>query len=330
MDKKIEFETCSGSNECLGPMNCTNGICQCSAKQYFNDTTLECKNQTLANVACTNNHTCRTDLNLYCNNQGFCSCAAPFQFWKENTGPEGNCSMYLYYGESACAIDSDCAQTLICNLNVATNNCTCPIFSTSSSCDCPRVVANETYWDPLVGKCVPASSFGQPCTSNYMCQTFTQKTTCNSSNLCDCVNGELVNGICKYCSPGWTLSGSQCFIVDTNCASLASFAPSTGNSKCATDYPGSTLAFFTDPLQLKAIASILPNTWIGVQQISSTWSITDGTTIYGTFTNTYSAWCSGQPNGGSTCATTAKDINGGCMQNQNCNSKFNCLCSISF
>ena len=66
--KQTEFYSCTRSNQCLGPMNCTNGVCECQSYEYFNSTDLKCQPKTLYSTQCKMSRTCRTDLGLICDN----------------------------------------------------------------------------------------------------------------------------------------------------------------------------------------------------------------------------------------------------------------------
>lgn len=325
--KLNEYVSCTSTIQCLGDMSCTNSLCQCGLYQYFDYTSLTCKSQTLYNTACTANNTCRADLGLFCSNS-LCICDSKTQFWLPTLGTTGSCSNFLTYSATGCYSNSHCKNSLICNLNIASNTCNCPTTSANSMCDCTRTYANEYYWNSTQQICVTASSYGQYCTADYMCQTITLNLTCNTATKqCECKNGIFINGVCKFCGSGFTLVSTTCYISLSSCNAFASISPAIASTECGNNYPGSTIAVFTNPSELMAIASIIPNSWIGAQEIGTTWTISDGTTTFGIFDSTYPAWCAGEPNGGPQCAVTSI---GGCITNENCNSKFSCLCMKPF
>lgn len=138
-----ENASCSYTYECLTPMTCTtNSICQCGAFQYYDNSTMTCKPQTFYNTLCQVTFNCRNDKGLTCQS-GLCLCTSSTPTWSSTLN---KCIRLLTYGEFSCTINSDCdsSQQLICSSWF--NNCTCPIKSQSSMCDCRRTNGNEFYW----------------------------------------------------------------------------------------------------------------------------------------------------------------------------------------
>ena len=141
MPKSSENGTCTSLNGCLGPMNCTNGICNCKSTEYFDSTQLICRQKTLNNSACTLSWTCRQDLGLTCQS-GLCQCNSLSEFWHAT---QKKCISLLSYSGTGCTSNSHCkpGKELICNSNPTANNFGCPTTSTSGMCDCTRIYGDE-------------------------------------------------------------------------------------------------------------------------------------------------------------------------------------------
>lgn len=206
LPKVNESQPCTSSYQCLGEMLCLDQICNCSAFFYFEISNNTCIAQVMEGESCFDNKTCRGDLGLICLNN-VCKCESKKQFWNSTT-----CRDYYEYGQIGCNSDNECSpnRSLICNSELISHSCNCPITSYDRMCDCPRSFGNETYWNST--HCVPANVVNSQCTEDYECQTITLGLGCNSS-------------VCfSFCEIGWSYFNGKCykiFLANGNCIPLA-------------------------------------------------------------------------------------------------------------
>ena len=131
-------------------------------------------------------------------------------------------------------------SNLICN--TGSTSCNCPTTMKANQCDCQRISGSEFYWNGV--SCVEAAAYGEFCNGhNYSCNTITQGTYCNGSNVCTCrSNGGYKSTIksCVYCVTSWVYidSTGDCYKV----SSTSGNCDRTGNSNA----------------QLECVASALP------------------------------------------------------------------------
>jgi hypothetical protein len=229
---KAEFSSCIFSHECLKPMTCnsTSKTCLCPFTQYYNSATYSCNPKSLNAASCSSNWTCREDLGLYCSSAA-CICSAATQFWHSTNSV---CRNYYIYGEIGCSASSQCSPglSLFCNANPSTNNCTCPILSQVSMCDCQRVNGNEFYWNG--SRCTAALPFDSACSFDHECQTITRGLECNATtNRC-------------YCMDGWNhySASNKCYRILKNNGAASS--RSNLFSKCPAIYSRSQIAIVSN------------------------------------------------------------------------------------
>lgn len=210
LSKVGENMTCQFNDMCLSPMFCSSSkFCTCSITQFYDPYNFVCTDKYLNGEFCNSDHECRNDLGLKCQGET-CSCQAPNYVWY-SIGLE--CK--LSYSYSSCSSDSDCnpSQNLVC-----TSNCTCPAASGNGICDCKRIKDSEFYWDG--SNCVPALSYGSPCTNNYECQTLTQDSFCNTTTgLCDCATPggySSIDKVCKKCFSDEVYFNETCYYFSSS------------------------------------------------------------------------------------------------------------------
>lgn len=205
INRMLENQTCNYTNECYSPMICSSfGICQCTQNfTYFNLPTQTCIAQGTYLSSCSIEYNCRVDKYLSCIS-GFCQCISAYPVWSSGYN---KCIIPHSYSEN-CTATSDCATTvsLVCSTGTS---CTCPLTLLSGKCDCPvRVSGNETYWNGAA--CTQALSNSQPCfnsSTNYMCQTLTQGTTC-SGGFCSCSSLQFFNITSNKCETLVSINGT--------------------------------------------------------------------------------------------------------------------------
>lgn len=282
------------------------GVCQCLTGFYFDSASYSCLSQTLINTTCSANFTCRTDLGLNCDN-GICHCIASKKFWSSL-----GCTGVLTYGQTGCTMDSECQSSLICNLNVALNNCNCPIMSKTGMCDCPRIDGNEKYWDSNVEMCVPAVVFGMVCSIDYMCQTITQGATCSSYGNCYCgINGVLsTNNKCKTCG-SLKYYNAKCY----GSIACSGITTSSRNTCCSVMNMNAQIAQLKDLATVNFVASNFDKQFVGADSLSGSFKWFDGTSINPSF------WCLNEPKN-MECVLS----NGFCLSAALCNSTDPVVC----
>jgi hypothetical protein len=166
-------------------------VCKCSSSKYFNFQSRKCENKLTFNDKCSQIDACRDEHICI----GTCQCTES-SVWIEPTG----CLAISTYNQT-CTSDAQCIRggNLICRNTE--DSCKCPLNVQTGLCDCPkRVYGNEMFWDGL--NCVPAQRYGINCTSNYMCQTLTQNTTCiGPDNTCKCGESSYFSNSANKCMP---------------------------------------------------------------------------------------------------------------------------------
>ena len=193
--KKGEYEACTSTDQCLGPMTCTvSNQCECSFDKYFNSVSLTCVDRTLNYTTCSTSNTCRVDKGLSCQNQ-FCQCDLSAKYWHST---DKGCIAFIVYGETGCYADANCVsgKNLICNLDSSVNNCDCSLDSKNSMCDCKRVFGDEFYWDG--SKCVAAKFYGESCDEDYECRTMTDSLRC-FRDKCTCTSSKAYSSSTRLC-----------------------------------------------------------------------------------------------------------------------------------
>jgi hypothetical protein len=254
--------------------------CQCPSYMYYNGTA--CRDQTLYNTVCSlATASCRSDLGLSCQGN-LCLCNSTSQFWSTSLQ---TCMNYYTYTSSGCTADSQCASTLICN-NSTNTKCSCPLTLSSGYCDCPRSYGNEYYWNGV--SCVYAVVYNQSCTADYMCQTLTQNTTCDSvTKACSCHSwGGYKSSInaCYYCSSSsWSYFKDKCYYLSTSSIYTSTekgFNVSSVHTACNNDNSG-VYAVLSDIVVFNYLKSImtLGDYWIGARSIHQD-NNCPGNTIY--------------------------------------------------
>ena len=84
----------------------------------------------------------------------------------------------------SCSSSYECSDAVGLICPSSTNQCNCPIISSTTFCDCQRTSNNEYYWNGT--SCEQAHSYNQSCYnefSSYMCQTLTQGTICSKNGF---------------------------------------------------------------------------------------------------------------------------------------------------
>ncbi|VDI39124.1 Hypothetical predicted protein, partial [Mytilus galloprovincialis] len=102
---------CKADNECLSPMTCKGGTCQCALNQYWTGYT--CSAEKSVNETCTANKECASTLN--CSN-GRCQCF-PNQYWT------GSACAAQQSASVNCNADAECLRPMTC----AGGTCECAI-----------------------------------------------------------------------------------------------------------------------------------------------------------------------------------------------------------
>ena len=130
------------------------------------------------------------------------------------------------YGVS-CLYTNQCFTSLGLKCPTTTETCNCPLTSSTIFCDCQRSSNNEYFWNGT--SCQQAFTIGTSCfnsSTNYMCQTITQGTICNSTGgsfSCQCsflnyyntftnkcTNQLAINKSCTYTNQCQTAYGLDC------------------------------------------------------------------------------------------------------------------------
>lgn len=185
----------------------SNNICQCNQTFYYYDaTTNSCKPQGSYLATCSISYNCRVDKYLGCSN-GRCSCISSYPAWSNGFD---KCIVPAIYAGS-CFQTSDCetSKFLICSNGTS---CWCPSNLIAGKCDCPvRTYGNEMFWDGST--CTIALNNTKSCTNattNYMCQTLTQGTTCSGliSFSCKCSSTEYFNNADNKCETLLTVNNT--------------------------------------------------------------------------------------------------------------------------
>jgi hypothetical protein len=157
--------------------------CSCPPLEFFNTTNVRCQNQLHIGETCLQYDSCRSDLGLVCENN-ICNCDSEKQFFNGFL-----CMDYYTYDNGPCFGDSQCAGNLICRY--FDESCDCPLKISSEKCDCPtRRSHDEWFWNGST--CEMAHQFFEPCSNDYMCQTYTQGTVC-LDQICQCKSGEILS-----------------------------------------------------------------------------------------------------------------------------------------
>jgi hypothetical protein len=138
-----ESEACATNSQCLGELQCLSEKCSCGSFIYFEPSNFTCIVQVSVNESCQNDIQCRIDLGLTCH-LSKCQCNPATHFWHSTNLV---CRDYYVYGETGCSANSQCnpGLSLLCNENPTINNCSCPILSQVTMCDCERTNGNEYY-----------------------------------------------------------------------------------------------------------------------------------------------------------------------------------------
>jgi len=154
MSKKFEYDSCGSSIECLSPMSCTGGKCQCSSTEYFVLASLICVPRTLNNTSCATDNTCRVDLGLTCQSN-ICQCDMSTKFWHST---QANCINFMTYSQTGCTVDANClaSQNLICNTDPTAKMCDCAYdyYWNSGNSQCELRTGYFTYCSSSVDSCV--------------------------------------------------------------------------------------------------------------------------------------------------------------------------------
>jgi hypothetical protein len=167
--KLNEGSLCSASYNCLGPMLCRNGKCQCESHEHFNEPLLQCLNKTTHETFCHSSSTCRDDIGLICVNNK-CQCDPITQLW---SNINEKCENFFGYGKLGCSKDNDCRGNLVCNLKPSENNCSCPMLSLYGMCDCKVNENEQFYWN------------GETCTHALRAFSFCKfDYECKKSSIC--------------------------------------------------------------------------------------------------------------------------------------------------
>ena len=143
---------------------CTDSVCKCGDKEYFNRLTGKCQNQLLGDQPCSQIDACRNDIGLSCQNS-VCKCTTANSYWNGTS-----CVKVLSYNQGTCSKDSECNGNLVCKTSGA--SCNCAVNVENGKCDCPVPKQGaEYYWDNI-SQCVIAGTINTTCSANFMCQVF--------------------------------------------------------------------------------------------------------------------------------------------------------------
>ena len=227
-----------------------------------------------------------------------------------------------------CATDSDCRTNLGLICNTGGNACNCPKSLGTGQCDCPRAAGQEYYWNG--SSCDLASAYSQSCTfgKNYMCQTLTQSTYCNSVNKCDCRNNggySSSSSKCLYCKTDWYFINFICYMVG-NVGKKADSQNEIdlGCEKSKYGLSSVSLAKISDATIQQYVDTAKANNkdyWVDAKRQpdtlyksnDGTWTITTG-------------WCGGA--GSQTCAYI-DNANGYCYKTGDCATNKDMICQYS-
>jgi hypothetical protein len=314
--------------------------CQCPIYTFYNSTA--CRDQTLYNTVCSlATSSCRTDLGLSCQ-WNLCLCNSTAQFWSTSLQ---TCMSYYTYTSSGCTADSQCASTLICN-NSTNTKCSCPTALTANTCDCPRSYGYEYYWNGV--SCVYAVAYNQSCTADYMCQTLTQNTNCDSvTKKCLCgPSGGLssITNKCTYCSSGYTFYESRCYYYSTLTypSTLLYFNTTDIHTACGNNSLA-TYAKIDSLFILNMIRAIVPAGlyWVGANSGFDRTNCPGGSIPAENFVSddglwnlnaTVITWCTGFPISKITsdcCNCAAYDSVNNCLQNDVCTYLHPVICTTA-
>ena len=116
------------------------------------------------------------------------------------------------------SIECDDSLGLICQSTGTA--CNCPSSNPNAMCDCIKVIGNEYFWNGTM--CQQAFAYNDPCqdsTTNYMCQSLTQLTSCNALSgnfLCGCIDLQFFNGTCnnQRSINGSCINNGQCLTIN--------------------------------------------------------------------------------------------------------------------
>ncbi|CAC5355926.1 unnamed protein product [Mytilus coruscus] len=199
-ERKSVGINCKDANECLSPMTCKDGICKCAINQYW--TGLTCAAQTNVNAACTADSQC---ISLMACSSGICQCSSN-QYW---TG--SNCIAKKNVN-AACAADSQCISPMACS----SGRCQCSSnqFWTRSNCIARKGVGETCYTD---NECLSPMTC-----ADGACKCPTNQYWTGSS----CTAQKNVNAACTAdrdcisplaCSSGRCLCSSNQYWTGSNC-----------------------------------------------------------------------------------------------------------------
>lgn len=143
-------------------------LCRCPQHEFFNETSLKCEKQLMVDFDCYADDNCRGDLGLNCGINGTCQC--DFNLLSTWNASLEACVSFSVCNKP-CNDDIPCTGSLICRPSTIRTSCNCPFNVPVGSCDCPRSIGNESYFDGA--DCLPAKTIGGTCGSaskSYMCQ----------------------------------------------------------------------------------------------------------------------------------------------------------------
>jgi hypothetical protein len=138
----------------------------------------------------------------------------------------------MSYGTS-CNSSSHCNDDAGLTCPSATGTCNCPVSSSSIFCDCQRISNSEYYWNG--SSCTGAKANSQICSNsstNYMCQTLTQGTTCSNTSgayKCECAYLKYYDNITNICTN--QLSFNSTCSYDSQCQTTLGLSCNSGFCK---------------------------------------------------------------------------------------------------
>ncbi|XP_059145873.1 uncharacterized protein LOC131933030 [Physella acuta] len=200
---------CVQASECQDSMSCVEGVCDCTASQYYNSNTRSCMSDATIQTTCVQNETCiwntgkceyatnprsfKTRIckfllkginescseeflcseSLYCINQS-CACDEEEKFEMQRQ----RCKTKNNFGET-CESSSDCRKEFICDQGIC-------------SCKSHGVFLQSTQ------KCAALPSVNEGCNASLPCAS---NLICSRQNVCGCPDNEIFYANFEVCHP---------------------------------------------------------------------------------------------------------------------------------
>ena len=176
-------DPCTNTIDCYEGLSlqCLGGKCTCDSNNFWNGSNCVLKYPYGNN--CNFSYECQSL--MVCSN-GMCDCDINTHYWSSLLG---KCVNYGLYSEN-CTSTGECKTSIGLICNSGSNNCTCPLLLDLNTCDCPRGLSNETYYDG--SKCTLAKSYNSSCGNTYECKSLIQGTICFGGK-CSCDSSRFVS-----------------------------------------------------------------------------------------------------------------------------------------